>query len=103
MGIFNIFWKDVNGALWAIGYNGYGQLCQDTPDRYTPTPVQIPINDVQVVDGGRYHTVFLKDGVAYGCGDGTYGELGNASTTANNTTPLPLSSSLGDIVDIATA
>lgn len=102
LGIFSVYWKDESNTLYGIGQNTYGQLCTDDVTM-TNTPQVIPLNNVSVVDAGRYHVVFLQDGKVYGCGQADKGQLGAASSASKVTTPILISGDLGEIIDIGVA
>ena len=52
-----------NGSLWAMGWNGYGQLGDGTTDdgNYeTNLPEQIVASNVTAIAAGLNHSLFLK-------------------------------------------
>jgi alpha-tubulin suppressor-like RCC1 family protein len=66
-----------DGSLWAMGYNGYGQLGDGTYNN-TNLPEQIVSNNVTAISAGYLHSLFLKsDGSLWGMGYNYYGELGD--------------------------
>jgi alpha-tubulin suppressor-like RCC1 family protein len=78
-----------DGSLWAMGYNGYGQLGDGTQtDRHTP--VQVVASGVTQITGGGYHSLFIKsDGSLWAMGDNTFGQLGDGTTT-NRYSPVQI-------------
>ena len=73
---------DSSGNVWGWGLNGDGDLCLS---RLTELrPVRIPLSDVTLATGARTHSLFDSEGHVYACGDGEFGELGNASTTSSS-------------------
>ena len=88
-GYHSLFLKS-DGSLWAMGNNGEGELGDGTTDNdnyNTNLPEQIVAGNVTAIDGGGYHSLFLKsDGSLWGMGDNEYGQLGDGTY---NTTDLP--------------
>ena len=73
-----------DGSLWAMGYNGYGELGDGTFN-YTRKPEQIISNGVVAISGGYYHNLFLKsDGSLWAMGYNAYGQLGDSTTNNVN-------------------
>ncbi|MGI9179264.1 MAG: RCC1 domain-containing protein, partial [Longimicrobiaceae bacterium] len=80
------------GAAYAWGYNGYGQLGDGTDvDRGTPVAVLMPPGvRFSAISAGAIHTVALAtSGAAYAWGNGAYGKLGNGSLS-NAYAPVPV-------------
>ncbi|KJS59747.1 RCC1 domain-containing protein [Streptomyces rubellomurinus] len=79
---------DSDNKLKAWGQNTSGQIGDGTTD-YRITPVPVPgITGVQLVAGGREHTVaLLGDNTVRSWGNNGSGQLGNG-TTDNSTTPV---------------
>jgi alpha-tubulin suppressor-like RCC1 family protein len=78
---------DAKGTLWAMGYNGYGQLGTGITNNAN-VPVSVASN-VVVVAAGEDHSLFVKnDGTLWAMGWNGYGQLGNGTTTNTN---LPVS------------
>jgi alpha-tubulin suppressor-like RCC1 family protein len=72
-----------DGSLWAMGYNGYGQLGDGTYNN-TNLPEQIVASNVTAIAAGEIHSLFLKnDGSLWAMGYNGYGQLGDG--TYNNT------------------
>ncbi len=79
---------DSQGDAWGWGFNAFHDLC--LPEGLVvPTPARIPLGDVTLATGARTHSLIDSQGTVYACGDGEYGELGNA-TTADRATPTPV-------------
>jgi alpha-tubulin suppressor-like RCC1 family protein len=75
-----------DGSLWAMGYNGYGELGIGT---YTGTnrPQEVLSSNVTAIAAGQYYSLFLKNGGSlWAMGDDVDGELGDG---ANNQTNFP--------------
>ena len=117
-GLDHVLALDVNGKIWAWGYNGLGQLGDNTTiNRSTPvkvkivtdsstTPVQVQdfaaalITSPFTVDGvspilavGHHSLARQSDGKLYAWGDNAYGQLGFAPPSnldTFRTTPQPV-------------
>ena len=72
-----------DGTLWAWGYNGYGQLGDNTTtNRSVPVSIGTGTNWV-AVSAGNNHTVALKtDGTLWAWGYNYYGQLGAGTSTS---------------------
>ncbi|KAK3244866.1 hypothetical protein CYMTET_45542 [Cymbomonas tetramitiformis] len=71
------------GAVWATGYNKYGQLGDGTQTSRLSSVVVHELNTSVVVQAsaGSYHSLFLNaDGRVHGTGRNNYGQLGEGST-----------------------
>jgi alpha-tubulin suppressor-like RCC1 family protein len=72
-----------DGSLWAMGFNGDGELGDGTYNS-TNLPEQIVASNVMAVAAGSHHTLFLKnDGSLWAMGFNNRGQLGDG--TYNNT------------------
>ncbi|AEC02284.1 fimbrillin family protein [Parasphaerochaeta coccoides] len=79
-----------NGTLWATGYNGFGQLGDNTIIN-RETPVQVS-SGVATVFTGDSHTMFLKkDGTLWATGYNSSGQLG-VGDHLNKSTPVQVTS-----------
>ena len=69
-----------DGAVWAWGFNYYGQLGNGTNNQST-IPVQIStLSGVTAIASGDYHSLALKgDGTVYAWGKNSDGQLGNGT------------------------
>src|SRR5208282_3867133 len=81
-----------DGSLWAMGWNGNGQLGDGTygsPPYYgINRPEQIVASGVTVIAAGFSHSLFLKSGGSlWAMGANSYGQLGDG--TGNVSTNLP--------------
>jgi alpha-tubulin suppressor-like RCC1 family protein len=73
-----------DGSLWAMGYNSYGQLGDDTLNT-TNKPEQIVASNVIEIAAGYNHSLFLKsDGSAWAMGWNNYGQLGDGTFNTTN-------------------
>ncbi|MDP1884342.1 MAG: hypothetical protein Q8L10_03145 [Candidatus Moranbacteria bacterium] len=85
-----------DGTAYCWGYDGYGQIGDNTITTRRTTPVQVlgvdgvgTLSDVSRIAGGAYHTCALKtDGTIFCWGGNESGQLGINSTTANVLTPI---------------
>ena len=76
-----------DGTLWAMGYNGYGQLGNGTYNS-TNVPVYVTSNVVSVAAGAS-HSLFVKsDGTLWAMGWNNYGQLGNGSAVTQANVPV---------------
>jgi alpha-tubulin suppressor-like RCC1 family protein len=75
-----------DGTVWAWGYNGDGQLGDDTTTtRKTPVPVS-GLSGIIAIAAGENHSLALKgNGTVWAWGNNGYGQLGDNSTTARKT------------------
>ncbi len=77
-----------DGTVWTFGYNGWGQLGDNTStDSHTPVQVHGEgdignIEDMSAIAAGRYHTISLRtDGTVWTFGRNTEGQLGDGTWT----------------------
>ena len=78
-----------DGSLWAWGYNGSGQVGNNSTTNQL-TPVQIIASGVSKVYATGYNVYVIKsDGSLWAWGSGTNGPVGNNSTT-NQLTPVQI-------------
>jgi alpha-tubulin suppressor-like RCC1 family protein len=84
-----------DGSLWAWGWNGAGQLGNDTFDNSNiPVRVKDSSSDVSGTKwlsggGGEYHSIGLRDdGSLWAWGGNLYGQLGNG--TSGNSSNVPV-------------
>jgi alpha-tubulin suppressor-like RCC1 family protein len=71
-----------DGTVWAWGYNGYGQLGNNS-NTSSSSPVQVTgLSDVVAIAAGALHSLAVKaDGTVLSWGYNFNGQLGNNSTT----------------------
>jgi alpha-tubulin suppressor-like RCC1 family protein len=82
----SLFMK-MDGTLWAMGDNAFGQL--GTISGSNPTPINVASNVVAVA-AGYEDSLFVKtDGTLWAMGYNAYGELGNGTTSGSNPNPTP--------------
>ena len=77
---------DINGNVYTWGYNGNGQLGDETKVRKT-LPVKIDyLSNIENISASLSYTmtVYDYDGYVYTTGRGSYGQLGNGSTSDKN-------------------
>jgi alpha-tubulin suppressor-like RCC1 family protein len=103
-----------DGTVWAWGDNSKGQLGDGTTtDRHTAVQVEASENPTvylqNVVDiaAGKLHSLAAKsDGSAWAWGEGTYGKLGNNSSSNSSLPvrvqdPLEFAGCLQDVVGVS--
>jgi alpha-tubulin suppressor-like RCC1 family protein len=90
-----------DGTVWAMGYNGSGQLGDGSPTTRS-TPVQVSgLSDVVAIAAGGSHSMAITStGSLYLWGANWNGQLGTGNTTDSN---YPVQSSLTNVVAIAAA
>jgi alpha-tubulin suppressor-like RCC1 family protein len=84
-----------DGTVWAVGFNGYGQLgnnditsnLSDTTNKFTPVQVLGPTGGIlsgvtDIIAFGN-HSLARVSGVWYGWGDNGFGQLGNPVSTSS--------------------
>jgi hypothetical protein len=75
-----------NGELYTWGYNGYGQLGDNTVANKNKAVLVVSSGVSEVVTGGKnYHSAFYITNdrrYLYACGYNGYGRLGNGNTTS---------------------
>jgi Regulator of Chromosome Condensation (RCC1) repeat protein/regulator of chromosome condensation (RCC1) repeat-containing protein/HYDIN/CFA65/VesB family protein len=78
--------QQVDGSVWAWGYNLYGQVGGWTnSSSWTPVPVG-GLFAVTAVAGGDSHSLALKsDGTVWAWGSNFYGQLGDGTRTGSST------------------
>jgi alpha-tubulin suppressor-like RCC1 family protein len=78
-----------DGTLWTWGYNGYGQLGNNTTStRSSPVTTVAGGTNWRQVACGYSHTAAIKtDGTLWTCGYNGYGQLGN-NTNTNRSSPV---------------
>ncbi|MER7771530.1 hypothetical protein [Kitasatospora sp. NPDC096140] len=92
---------DSDNRLKAWGQNTSGQIGDGTTD-YRITPVPVPgLSGIQLVTGGREHTVaLLGDNTVRSWGNNGSGQLGNGTTT-DSSTPVTTLTALTGVDKIA--
>ena len=91
-----------DGTLWTWGYNGFGQLGDNTAvDKSSPVQVTGGGTNWKQVSCGYYHTAAIKtDGTLWIWGYNLYGQLGD-NTAVNKSSPVTTSITGSTWVDIA--
>jgi alpha-tubulin suppressor-like RCC1 family protein len=74
---------DSHGHAWGWGLNLEGDLCLTGLQELRPR--EVPLSDVTLATGALTHSLFDSEGRVYACGSGTYGVLGNGTTTESMT------------------
>jgi len=98
-GYYHTIALDSTGAVHAWGWNGYGQLGNNTTtNRSVPINVSsygsISGKSIVAVAAGDSHTIALDStGAVHAWGTNNYGLLGNGTTTTHSTIPIQLSTS----------
>ncbi len=83
---YHTLFVTTDGMLWAMGYNGYGQLGDGTSTSRSAA-VQVAAN-VALIAGGDDHSLFVKtDGTLWAMGFNNHGQLADG-TNSNHSTPL---------------
>jgi alpha-tubulin suppressor-like RCC1 family protein len=78
------FAVDTTGHVWAWGDNEGGEFCQGNAKEHL-TPVELSFTHVTTLAGAANHATYDSGGTIYSCGNNTYGELGDGSTTSSMT------------------
>jgi alpha-tubulin suppressor-like RCC1 family protein len=100
----SLFLKN-DGSLWAMGFNGDGQLGDDTYNN-TNRPEQIMASNVTAISAGANYSLFLKsDGSLWAMGDNNFGELGDGTVPnwgflSHTTTNFPEQIVAGNVTTI---
>jgi alpha-tubulin suppressor-like RCC1 family protein len=82
--LFSLFLKS-DGSLWAMGYNGNGQLGDGTTNWPVNRPEQIVAGGVTAIAAGVSHSLFLKsDGSLWAMGYNYAGQLGDGTYNTTN-------------------
>ncbi len=76
---------DTNGNIWAWGYNGYGQLGNNsTSDSASPVQLgSLPATAVAVAAGAYHSVALLSNGQVFAWGYNGYGQLGTGDFAAH--------------------
>ncbi len=90
-----------NGDVFAFGKNDKGQLGLGTIAKSVTTPTRINLDHVEAIAAGYSHTLLLKDGRVYSCGEGTYGALGHGDKKNKSSPQLVNDPNLNDVKAIA--
>jgi alpha-tubulin suppressor-like RCC1 family protein len=96
-GHFFITTLDTTGKAWAWGYNGSGQLGNNSTANSVLTPVAVCLDKTFVVLGGarHYNTVAIDyQGKLWSWGENNTGSLGINSTSTNKCTPVAVCTTL---------
>ncbi len=80
-----------DGTLWAWGYNGTGQLGDNTTIDHHFARQVAGLTGVTAISPGTNHAIALKsDGTVWAWGDNSYGQIGDGTTT-QRLTPVQVS------------
>ena len=83
-GEFHSLFLKSDGSLWAMGYNGDGELGDGTYNN-TDLPKQIVASGVTAIAAGWNHSLFLKnDGSLWAMGNNQWGQLGDGTYNPTN-------------------
>lgn len=78
------FYIKTDKTLWAMGYNGHGQLADGTTNNANDTPIKV-MDDVASADCGLGNSFIVRnDGTLWVCGWNDYGMLGTGNTKDQN-------------------
>lgn len=96
----SLFLKN-DGTVWATGYNGYGQLGDNTTVAKN-TPFQIPgLSNIVAIGAGDMHSLFVQaGGSVMACGRNFYGQVGDGTNLNNRLTPVSVSSTLTNVIAV---
>ena len=85
-GVYHSLTLCTDGRVRAVGINDNGQLGDGTATTNRTIPVQVSeLFGVIALDGGGYHSIFLKnDGTVWAAGLNGNGQLGDGTTTKRN-------------------
>ena len=90
-----------NGAVYAWGYNAYGQVGNaTTTNQNAPVVVKGLTSGVTAVAGGGCFSLAIQNGSVLAWGDNSLGQLGNGTSGDYSDTPL-LVNDLNNIVEVA--
>jgi len=64
-----------NLKTYGFGNGIYGQLGTGST-RNSNIPIRVKLDDVNAIAAGENHSLFLKDGQVFACGDNSNGQLG---------------------------
>ena len=79
---------DLEGRIYASGYNSRGQLCLgDENNREFPTQFALPNNEkaISAAVGVEFTLIVSDTGKLYGCGSNDDGQIGLGTTASSNT------------------
>jgi alpha-tubulin suppressor-like RCC1 family protein len=86
-----------DGSVWCWGYNGNGELGDDTStNRTTPVQVSFLQNAVDIAAGSNHACAIRQNGTTWCWGYNGYGELGNGTATSSRR-PVQMPSFLGAV------
>lgn len=75
-----------DNKVFGWGANSYKPLCLLAKN--IELPVQLPFSDVTLASGAGGHALYEANGQVLACGDNSFGDLGNGTTTPTRTTPV---------------
>lgn len=81
---------DMNGNIYASGYNSFGQLCLgDEASREFANQISLPSNEraVAAAVGIEFTLIVTANGKLYGCGRNNFGQLGLGDAVSARNTP----------------
>jgi len=96
----------VTGNVYAWGFNGNGELGQDTQDNFNTKPLRVSfpegIKISKLCCGKRYSLALSTDGQLFAWGDNRHFQLGMTLNDPSNKTPRKVESFDNKIVDMLT-
>ena len=89
-GLSHSLFIKTNGSLYALGFNNFGQLGDNTTGDKKVLTLIAPGTTFSSVSAGCYHTIAVSTcGALYGWGYNPNGQVGD-NTTTNRTVPTPI-------------
>lgn len=79
-GLYHTVFRKSDGSLWSMGYNGMGQVGNNTTNTAVLVPHRIVESGVVAVEAGEWHTAFIRtNGSLWTMGWNDWGALGDGS------------------------
>lgn len=84
-GVAHSLFIKIDGSLWGMGANFYGQLGDGARNWYIVRPEQLVASGVTAIAAGEYQSLFLRsDGSLWAMGDNEFGQLGDGTYNSSN-------------------
>jgi alpha-tubulin suppressor-like RCC1 family protein len=84
---------DTNGNVWTWGFNGYGQIGDNSSNNNRYSPYQVPgLSGITAIAAGTYNTLALdSSGAVWAWGSNYLGQIGTGGVAAqNNLNPVKI-------------